>query len=538
MINTYNCTAKQIAYFGAQMARYIVTMNPATYANGAEATSAIVATGATVEKTFSFALTYEIEATSEQKSAIAGVLRSEASSTSLGVSLEVLNIDHLKATLIEKGTVGETPVVELPAVYNPANRGAGQHVYLVDTGIRHTHEQFVGVTINDLYSNFADDPSIDDFDDTTGHGTLVGSLIVGKDLGAAREATLHNVKLFNSGSDDITVAEIVTALDEVLAHHQGNNPSQAKVVSLPWVATRNAYIDEAISELNDANLVVVCAAGNSGDDVANYSPAGLTKVITVGAHDLSWTVGSFVNMPWDGGSSQTSFNNYGAAVDIFAPGVNINGAARLADDSYVTSATGTSVATGVVSGVAAQYICKLPAYTSNQIKDAMLQEGHLVGAQILGFANENDNLINYASVNKSILTFDKADEDYLTTTPSGRIVNVQAGQSTTVNLGLNVAATDVAALDFAPLPPWATFNASTGVISIDTSTVPAGNIPGAFVFAIKGKVNNITKVEEFSIGVYNTSLTDLDGADQYYYDADSGAYDPVVSFQVAPVQQK
>lgn len=534
MINTYNLTATEIAYFGAQMARYIITMDPATYADSAAATSAIVSSGATVEKTFNFALTFEIEATAEQKTAIAGILRSEASSTPIGVSLEVLNIDHLNSTLIDKGNVSGT--ITIPTLYNPENRGAGQHLYLVDTGIRHTHEQFAGVTINDLYSNFADDPSIDDFNDTTGHGTLVGSVMVGKDLGAAKDATLHNVKLFNSGADNITVAEIVSALNAVLSHHQSNNPSQAKVVCLPWVATRNSYIDEAILDLNAANLVVVCAAGNGGADVANFSPAGLTKVITVGAHDQSWSVGSFVNMPWNGTSPQASFNNYGAAVDIFAMGINVTTATKNADDSYTTTATGTSVASGITAGVAAQYICKYPSYTSDQIKDTMLQEGHLVGLQILTFSN--DASINYASVNKSILTFDKVGEDYLTTTPSGRVANVQAGQSATINLGLNGAATDVAALDFAPLPPWAVFNAGTGVISVDTTTVPAENVPGAFVFAIKGKVNNVTKVEEFSIGVYNTSLNDLEGADQYYYDADSGAYDPVVSFQVAPNAQK
>lgn len=534
MINTYNLTARKIAYFGAQMARYIVTMDPATYANGAAASAAIVAAGATVEKTFNFALTYEIEATAEQKAAIAGVLRSEASGTSLGVSLEVLNIDHLNVTLIEKGNVSGT--ITIPTLYNPANRGAGQHLYLVDTGLRHTHEQFTGVNINDLYSNFANDPSIDDFDDTTGHGTTVGSVMVGKDLGAAKDATLHNVKLFNSASDNITVAEIVNALDEVLAHHQGNNPAQAKVVCLPWVTTRNAYIDEAILELNSSNLVVVCAAGNGGTDVSNYSPAGLTRVITVGAHDQNWSVGSFVNMPWDGSSPQSSFNNYGAAVDIFALGINVTTATRTSDDSYTTTATGTSIATGVTAGVVAQYICKYPSYTSDQLKDTILQEGHLVGLQILSFSN--DTSVNYASVNKSILTFDKVGEDYLTTTPSGRIANIQSGQTATINLGLNVAATEVAALDFAPLPPWAVFDTSTGIISVDTSSVPAGNVPGAFVFAIKGKINNVTKVEEFSIGVYSTNLTDLDGADQYYYDADAGAYDPVVTFQVAPNQQK
>ena len=515
------------------MARYIVTLNPVTYADSAAAQAAIVAVGASVEKEFNLNLTYEIEATLEQKNSLAGVLHSEEAGKSVSISLQVVNDEHLRMTLVDKGYNTQ---LEVPSSYNPANRGAGQHVYLIDTGLRHTHEQFAEAAINNLYTNFDNDPSIDDYNDTTGHGTTVGSLIVGKDLGAAKDATLHNVKLFNSAADNITVAEIVGALDAVLAHHQANNPSQVKVVCLPWVATRNAFIDQSVSALNAANLVVVCAAGNNGDDVANYSPAGLKNVITVGAYDNNWTVGSFTNMPWDGSNPQTTFNNYGAELDIFAMGVAVNAASRGSDTSYIF-ATGTSIATGVTAGVVAQHITKSPAYTADQIKDSLLQEGHIIGASALSFTALSAG-VDYSGVNKSVVTFDTMLEDYLTTHPSGRIATLQSGQTTTVNLGLNPAATEVSALDFAPLPPWATFDTATGVVSIDTATAPAQHLPGTFVFAIKGKVNNVTKVEEFSIGIYTTSASDLADADQYYYDADAGAYDPVVSFQVAPNAQK
>lgn len=509
------------------MARYIVTMDPATHANGASAQQAIVDAGAEVVKVFNFNLTFLIECTEAQKSAIPGVLKSESADAPLQVTLQVMNTDHLNITLVSD-TGGN-----IPASYNPLNRGAGQHIYLVDTGIRATHEQFAGVNINNLYSNFSDNPAYAEFDDTAGHGTLVGSVIVGKDLGPAKDATLHNVKLFSSGADTITVVEIVNALDAVLSHHLNNNGNQAKVVCLPWVATRNAFIDDKILGMNASNLVVVAAAGNNGDDVANYSPAGVRQIITVGAHDNQWGVGSFTNMPWDGSNAVTSYTNYGAEIDIFAAGVNVYAATNDSDTSYTETATGTSVSAGITAGVAAQYIARYPSLNSSQIKDIMVQEGHIIGMNLLGF--DQSMSIDYSSVNKSILVFDEAGEEMLTTLPSGRIASIQAGQSATVNLGINANATEVASLDFAPLPPWATLDLATGVVSIDTSTVDPAVVPGAFIFAIKGKLNGVTKVEEFSIAVYTTSEDEIEGSTQYYYDSTSGAYDPVVNFQVAPV---
>lgn len=515
------------------MARYIVTMDPATYADGASAQQAIASTSAEVLKVFNFNLTFLIESTAEQLAAIPGVLATESADAPLQVNLQVLNTDHLNITLVsDSGAV-------IPASYNPINRGAGQHIYLVDTGIRATHEQFTGVNINNLYSNFTGNPAYEEFNDTAGHGTIVASVIAGKDLGAAKDATLHNVKLFNSGSDNITVVEILNAFDAVLSHHLATVSSQTKVVCLPWTATRNAFIDEKILEMNASNLVVVAAAGNDSDDVSNYSPAGVRQIITVGAHDKQWAVSPFTNLPWDGSDSATVFNNYGAEIDIFAMGVGVYVATSLSDTSYNEDGAGTSISAGITAGVAAQYIARYPSKNSNQIKDIMVQEGHIVGMSLLSFNNSNPN-IDYTTVNRSIVLFDEATEEMLTQLPSGRIAAVQVGQTATVDLGLNMSATEVAVLNFAPMPPWASIDLATGLVSIDTSTVDPSVVPGSFIFAIKGKIDGNTKVEEFSIAVYTNDESELEGSAQYYYDPESNAYDPVVSYQVAPnvYQQK
>lgn len=514
------------------MARYILTLDPATYSDVASAQQAITDVGAEVIKSFHFNLTFLVECSLEQKTALAGVLSSADADAPLQVTLQVLNSRHLNMTL-------GAPNGNVPAIYDPLNRGAGQHIYLVDTGIRATHEQFTGVSINNLYSNFTGDAAYDEFGDTAGHGTMVASVIAGKDLGAAKDATLHNVKLFDSGVGTITVIEIINALNEVLAHHLGLNPSQAKVVCLPWGTPRNAFIDGKILEMNASNLVVIAAAGNDSDNVANYSPAGVRQIITVGAHDSQWGVGSFTNMPWDGTDAVATYSNYGAELDIFAMGVNVYTATATNDTSYSATGTGTSMSAGITAGVTAQYVARYPTYNSNQIKDVILQEGHIIGSVLLAF--DQTALVNYAAVNKSVVTFDSIGDPILTNLPSGRIASVQLGQAAAVSLGINSDATEVAVLDFAPLPPWVTIDLVTGNVSIDTSTLSDPSlVPGSFLFAIKGKINNITKVEEFSIFVYNTlEIDEIDSSTtQYYYDAELGTYDPIVQFQVGEVNKQ
>ena len=248
MINTYINLLVTQPYYGAQMARYLITLDSGVHADNVAAQAAITASGAAVIKSYAFSLTFEIESTVEQLAAISGVAESIEKNTSTTVSVQELNQNHL-TNLAASSVIGEAPLG-----YTPQNAGAGGHVYLVDTGLYAEHEQFVGRTINNLYSNFGSD-----FSDNAGHGTAVASVIVGNTQGVSKDATLHNVKLFDTGTGNITVGEIVDALDEVLSHHLGASPSQVKVVCLPWVTPQNNFLDNKITEMNSSNLIVVAA---------------------------------------------------------------------------------------------------------------------------------------------------------------------------------------------------------------------------------------------------------------------------------------
>jgi subtilisin family serine protease len=504
--------------------RYLIALDPTVYASQEAGQQAIEAAGATVVSAFNFNLTFEIDATEEQHDEIVGVTLSELATTTTIANLQVVNIDHLTMTAVPT-QVGVAPT------WNPARDGAGQHVYLIDTGIKTTHEQFADATINNLYSNFDSTGAVSQFDDEAGHGTATGSLIVGNTLGAAPAATLHNVKLFDANTGQTTIGEIINALDAVLAHHNANTPSQAKVVCMPWIISKNAFVDAKISEMNGLNLVVVCSAGNTGADVNDYSPAGVNSVITVGAFDRSFVVSSFTATPWIG-TSEAAFNNYGAALDIFALGVDVSVASIDGTDTYDT-ASGTSLSASITAGIVTHYIARTPSATAATIKESLISEGRSVSGSSITFDNSNPN-IDYSALNKSAVTTDTAGAAQLAALQSGRILNVQTGTIANVNLQLTAGVSNVEVLSFAPTPDWIVLDPASGLVTADATEVDPTLAPGVYVFAVKGLVGNDILVEEYSVGLYTTAETDLEEADSFYYDVDTGEYDKIVSYQVAP----
>jgi subtilisin family serine protease len=510
------------------MANYLISLSGDMYDGDASAQTAITDAGASVVKSYNFNLTYLISATGGQLGAIPGVVEAQDADASVNATMMAdVNTDQLKLSVDLSNQVA----------YNPAYSGTGQHVYLVDTGIDAVHTEFASASINNLYSNFSGDAEISEYgDEIAGHGTAIASLIVGAVCGAATAATLHNVKLFADGVGTLTVGQIVDALEAILVHHNANTPSQVKVVCMPWTIPQNSFIDAKILEMDASNLLVVCAAGNAASDVEGYSPAGVNRVLTVGSFNRNLEVSNFTNTPWGTSGAIGGYVNFGAELDIFALGVDVDTALAGTSSGY-SAITGTSAACGTVAGIATHYIERYTSKTSDQLKDVIMSEGHFTGQTALVFDTGTTD-VDYSSVYKSMIQTENVSQAYLTTAPSGRIINVQSGTTGSVSIGINPAATDVAILDFAPAPAWISVDLSTGTVSVDADAIgDAQIVPGAVVFAIKGIVDGETLVEEFSVGVYATAETELDDAASYYYDATADEYDAVVSYQVAGVQK-
>ena len=496
------------------MAKFIVKFDSDFHATAESIEAEITNQGCTIDRALTFENTYivdtgELADPAAAVAAMAGVDSSEDAGKVVTAEMQAYTTTHLD--MLDETYAGVTGFV-------PKYTGAGQEVYLIDTGVQKTHTEFSGANITDLYSNFDGN-----FADAAGHGTAVASLIVGQNIGSAPGATLHNVKLFSANSGDITVGEIVDALDAVLANHN-LTPTKAKVVCMPWVIPQNNFVDSRITEMNQGNLVPVAAAGNGGADVNTLSPAGVDNAITVGAFNNAYEVGAFTNVPFS--SAGTYSNNYGAQLDIFAMGVDV-AYADIAGD-YGTG-SGTSFAGGIVAGVAAAMMEKYADVDAKTIKDRMLSEGHTAGSRLLTFDSSS---IDYSGVYKSIALIDRAGQSSFATIESGRLMNLQLNTTQDIDIGLSPGATEVQQLDFAPVPDWIQFDHTTGIVSVDASIDPA-LAPGVYIFAIKGTVDGNISVEEYSVGVYTESESELADATSYYYDEDTNSYDEVVNYQTS-----
>lgn len=219
-------------------------------------------------------------------------------------------------------------------VYEYSKTGIGVDVYIIDSGIRRDHIDFSG-RVNELWSAF------NYFDDDGGHGTHVASTVGGEQFGVAKDVTLHNVKVF--GPDDVvtTLSMIIDGMNAVLTHH--NNKLQSGVnrgsVANMSLTGGSSALNIVVSELKKKGIIVCAAAGNESsnlDSTFNAYPAESPDVITV-------TSSNNIDRP-------SFFNNYGDAVDVFAPGSGIIAAGYHEVDG-LTSMSGTSMATPHVAGV-------------------------------------------------------------------------------------------------------------------------------------------------------------------------------------------
>lgn len=266
---------------------------------------------------------------------------SEASNSTLvaPVDTDRWNLDRIDART--KDANGKTT----DGKYAPAGTGKGVHVYIVDSGIRRTHEEFGGRAV----------PAIDVSSgsvveclpwnttcatDTQGHGTSAAGIVGGLKSGVAKAVTMHAVKITNSKAFD--QSKLLAAIDWVLTH--ALKPAVMSL-SLGLHGTSPA-LTAAIDKAVEKGISVVAAAGNFGEDACGFSPASIPSAITVGASDR--------------GDYKPDFSNYGKCLDIFAPGMTIRTASSLTDSSYGLR-QGTSMAVPHVSGAAALLLQKKPS---------------------------------------------------------------------------------------------------------------------------------------------------------------------------------
>lgn len=164
----------------------------------------------------------------------------------------------------------------------------------------------------------------------SGGPTYVGGTVAGKRYGVAREAALVGVRVLNCQGAG-SWSGIIAGMDRV-----AQNAVQPAVLNGSLGGPRNTAVNNAATALAARGVLPVFAAGNDAIDACNVSPAGAADVLTVGATNHL--------------DEETDFSNFGACLDLYAPGAAIL-SAKLGGDSIALN--GTSMAAPHVAGVAA-----------------------------------------------------------------------------------------------------------------------------------------------------------------------------------------
>jgi subtilisin family serine protease len=235
----------------------------------------------------------------------------------------------------------------LNANYHYEATGSGVRAYIIDTGIRFSHNEFGGRAISGF--DAIDGGSADD---CHGHGTHVAGTLGGSTYGVAKGVTLVGVRVLNCSGNG-TNSQVIAGIDWITADH---DPGERAAANMSLGGTASTAIDNAVRNSIADGVTYALAAGNESTNACNRSPARVAEGITVGATTSS--------------DARAPYSNYGTCLDLFAPGSGITSAWHTSN-SATNTISGTSMATPHVTGVAALYL-QGAAATPQQVRDAIV----------------------------------------------------------------------------------------------------------------------------------------------------------------------
>ena len=236
----------------------------------------------------------------------------------------------------------------LDNAYTYTDSAPNVNVYVVDTGIRRTHSDFGG------RASFGFDAitPLGSGGDCHGHGTFVAAIVAGQEYGVAKRARVFDVRAAQC-SGAVYSNDLVEAVNWITNNHR--KPAVANV-SLTFTV-EVPEVDQAIYASIQAGVTYAVAAGNDYMDACGTTPGHTLGTITVGATDRTDT--------------RPAFSNYGACLNLFAPGVDIE-SAGIADDYAWRVDSGTSFASPHVAGIAANYLGRNPTASPTTVKSAIV----------------------------------------------------------------------------------------------------------------------------------------------------------------------
>jgi subtilisin family serine protease len=300
---------------------------------------------------------------------------------------------------------------QLDGKYHRQHAGAGAVVYVMDTGVLASHDEFAGPVGSRVIAGFDEAASVPvgasncespnkalqpcyaDFNELIGasHGTSVASLVAGENVGVAPDAMIVSIRVMNE-SALATTRTYMDGLNAIIKHawDPSTPPFRTAIINI------SGWVLEKLASLPDPNPVTYAAvehkiremiagvdaqgrpdpngkrflfvvAGNNIDNGCGRSgfvdrfPATLGKelegLITVGGmtEENSW---------WPGACR--------GGLEILAPSEGIFSATITANDHYrgqrPNLRSGTSFAAPIISGIAARMLSENPSLSPQELE--------------------------------------------------------------------------------------------------------------------------------------------------------------------------
>jgi subtilisin family serine protease len=259
-------------------------------------------------------------------------------------------------------------------VHMGTNDGNGRRIVVIDTGYNYNHPDLSSSYLGGWdFVNNDNDPA-----DDHGHGSVVAGLITAdgknsKAKGAASGTGIIAGKVLDSSGSGY-LSDVVNAMywavngPDGKARTADDFKADAINLSLGTSDVYKTYCNDEMPDMTAAikyavnrGVVVVVAAGNSGS----------LGVSIPGCISYSTTVGAVNSL-----DKIASYSGRGKGVDITAPGVNL--ISTWLDDGYYR-ASGTSLATPIISAAVALIKHEHPSYSPSEVQSALFSTAEDLG---------------------------------------------------------------------------------------------------------------------------------------------------------------